>query len=308
MATYTDMTALYHPTLVAFLKKENKELKEANECLLNQRKELGIENDEDLCCYEQLQKENEELKKQLEEKDEQWASVVNTATRKLQDKIDELELENDDCEIDNEEIEKIKQMDKLCESNMIGILGIEESDSEEDSELQEIVGNDIDLSKPLKYNEKTDSFEEIDLVCMFVESQEESDSEEEDPIEQLSKKGFADMCSEFPNGIPLNQMWKINTYDKKVEEESDEESEEELKDYSWNCLYCGEKGNPDECGIWVSERCRKEEHLGTENMKDHPECDYKGYICNGCQWYGEQMCFKCQDFNGAFTGLLLEQQ
>ena len=43
-------------------------------------------------------------------------------------------------------------------------------------------------------------------------------------------------------------------------------------------------------------------------MKDHPDCDYKGCICNGCQWYGEQMCFKCQDFNSAFTGLLLEQQ
>ena len=42
---------------------EIEELKEANECLLNQRRELGIENDEDLCCYEQLQKENKELKK-----------------------------------------------------------------------------------------------------------------------------------------------------------------------------------------------------------------------------------------------------
>ena len=66
----------------------------------------------------------------------------------------------------------IRDGHKLCKSNMIGILGIEESDSEEEKE-------------------------------------------EEDPIEQMSEKGFADMCSEFPNGIPLNQMWKINTYDKK---------------------------------------------------------------------------------------------
>ena len=43
------------------------ELKEANECLLNQRKELGIENDEDLCCYEQLQKENKKLESKIKE-------------------------------------------------------------------------------------------------------------------------------------------------------------------------------------------------------------------------------------------------
>jgi len=33
-------------------------------------------------------------------------------------------------------------------------------------------------------------------------------------IEQLSEKGFADMCKDFPKGIPLNEMWKINTYEK----------------------------------------------------------------------------------------------
>eukprot|EP01050_Picozoa_sp_SAG11_P025853 SAG11_NODE_5981_length_1419_cov_1.612879_4_plen_112_part_00 len=63
------------------------------------------------------------------------------------------------------------------------------------------------------------------------------------------------------------------------------------------CLYCGEKGY---ATGWVSERCRKEGV--TENMKDHPECQYKGFICGGCEWFGEQMCFKCQKFNNFYQG------
>ena len=43
------------------LSEMNEELEEANESLKNKLKELGIENDEDFCCYEELMKKNKEL-------------------------------------------------------------------------------------------------------------------------------------------------------------------------------------------------------------------------------------------------------
>ena len=46
----------------------------------------------------------------------------------------------------------------------------------------------------------------------------------------------------------------------------------------------------------MSERCRKNDESKT--YIDHPECEYKGLICGGCKWYGEQMCYKCRPLNG----------
>ena len=81
----------------------------------------------------------------------------------------------------------------------------------------------------------------------------------------------------------------------KEEVESSSEEEEENEEDLYECLYCGQSGNPYE-GEWVSERCRKNDE--DKVYVDHPECDYKGQICNGCKWYGEQMCYKCRPLNG----------
>ena len=233
----------------------------------------------------------EQKVKDLKEVDELNTELENEKSECI-DKIDNLEYEKEELEGQVEDLEEkvsrkkdkintlkeeivhlgftlkgenenLKEEMKYHKCSIFSVLGDNKTLKEENEELKLI--SEWGKSATLKWND------ELALNKKLKEENEKLKTE----LEKLK--------------VDFNEIEELH---KQYENSS---SEEEDEDNLYECLYCGASGNPYNEG-WVSERCRKNDE--NKVYLDHPDCDYKGFICSSCQWYGEQMCYKCRPLNG----------
>ena len=202
----------------------------------------------------------------------------------LKKTLEDYEHWRDECENLKDEIFNLKEAERFeadLKSGKIphscGVKTQEGFKTQEEADL--VVETQEELHKFIEENNNCNIVQSEDGLKMFCFKEK---------VEKLNLGGFGNECS---NGEDIIASNKIQNNIVEEESSSEEENEEDL----YECLYCGQSGDGDSAG-WISERCRKNDE--DKVYVDHPECDYKGEVCNGCQWYGEQMCYKCRPLNG----------
>ena len=269
--------------------------------------------------YIKIKKENKELKDEIEnlkpihksmieriqhlekdpDKDREYNLNMNIREKNRLYKENEKLKEDNRKTIEKYELEIERLQERLAEKNH------EDNSIEEyiadatltlTDEIDELGNENYQLKNDLEETEKIikklqDKINELEeKIIDDTDCEIEIDNKEIETIkkmEEVEKQFEEDLKNEK---IPHSCGVKAPLRDS--DEENEEESEEE--EDTWTCLYCG-NDFPDS-HYCISERCRKNDD--DKIYIDHPECEYKGLVCGSCEFFGEQMCYKCRPING----------